>query len=129
MVVERRAEDWKDIAHGQVPTRAAGGPAAIVEQLAEVGSEAPIRWPDLASVGVGVPGLYDPATGSTRFLVNLPGDWDGVPVAAPMSAALGLPVAVINDARAFGLAELRLGAGRGVSSLVGPRRSARAWAA
>ena len=68
VVVERHAEDWQDIAHGQVSTRAAGGPAAIVEQLAEVGHEALIRWPDLASVGVGVPGLYDPATGSTRFL-------------------------------------------------------------
>jgi glucokinase len=34
-------------------------------------------------------------------------------------SALGLPVALINDARAFGLAELRLGAGRGASSLVG----------
>jgi glucokinase len=30
-----------------------------------------------------------------------------------------VPVALINDARAFGLAELRLGAGRGASSLVG----------
>jgi glucokinase len=119
VVVEHEADQWRDIAHGQVPTRAADGPAAIVEQLAEVGREALIRWPDLSSVGVGVPGLYDPATGSTRFLVNLPGDWDGVPVAAPVSAALGLPVALINDARAFGLAELRLGAGRGASSLVG----------
>ena len=36
-----------------------------------------------------------------------------------MSAALGIPVALINDARAFGLAELRLGAGRGARSMVG----------
>ena len=35
------------------------------------------RWPAIATVGVGVPGLYDPATGSTRFLVNMPGDWAG----------------------------------------------------
>jgi glucokinase len=40
-------------------------------------------------------------------------------VAGPVGAALGLPVALINDARAFGLAELRLGAGRGASSMVG----------
>ena len=31
----------------------------------------------------------------------------------------GVPVALINDARAFGLAELRLGAGRGASSMIG----------
>jgi len=40
-------------------------------------------------------------------------------VAGPVAAALGVPVALINDARAFGLAELRLGAGRGASSMVG----------
>ena len=33
--------------------------------------------------------------------------------------ALGLPAFLINDARAFGLAELRLGAGRGASSMIG----------
>ena len=77
------------------------------------------RWPDISTVGIGVPGLYDPVAGSTRFLVNMPGDWAGRPVAPPVAAALGLPVALINDARAFGLAELRLGAGRGASSMVG----------
>ena len=47
------------------------------------------------------------------------GAWDGYPIVEPVSAALGVPVALINDARAFGLAELRLGAGRGASSMVG----------
>ena len=37
----------------------------------------------------------------------------------PVGDALGVPAALINDARAFGLAELRLGAGRGASSMVG----------
>jgi glucokinase len=77
------------------------------------------RWPDVATAGVGIPGLYDPHTGATRFLVNIPGPWDGYPVAGPIADALDVPVALINDARAFGLAELRLGAGRGASSLVG----------
>jgi glucokinase len=66
-----------------------------------------------------VPGLYDPARGTTRFLVNVPGDWAGRPVGPPVEAALGIPAALINDARAFGLAELRLGAGRGVQAMVG----------
>jgi glucokinase len=42
-----------------------------------------------------------------------------VPVAGPVGEALGLPATLINDARAFGLAELRLGAARGASSMVG----------
>ncbi len=70
-------------------------------------------------MGIGVPGLYDPATGVVEFLVNMPGGWRGVAVGAPVAAVLGLPVALINDARAFGLAELHLGAGRGVRSMLG----------
>jgi glucokinase len=76
-------------------------------------------WPGTSSIGVGVPGLYDPATGATRFLVNVPGAWAGRPVAAPIAEHCGVPVALVNDARAFGLAELRLGAARGASSMVG----------
>jgi glucokinase len=118
-VVERAGETWQALDRGQVPTRVAAGPDGIVAQLGEMGRQAMITWPDVETAGIGIPGLYDPHAGSTRFLVNIPGDWDGRPVVAPVSAALGVPVALINDARAFGLAELRLGAGRGASSMVG----------
>jgi glucokinase len=118
-VVEQVDDGWRSVDRGAVPTRAAAGPAGIVEQLGDAAAAAMRDWPDVASIGVGVPGLYDPASGATVFLVNLPGDWDGVPVAEPLRARLGVPIALINDARAFGLAELRLGAGRGASSIVG----------
>jgi glucokinase len=116
---EHDAAEWRAVDRGQVPTRTTAGPPAIVQQLAEVGAEVLARWPDIASIGVTVPGAYDPATGEARFIVNLPGDWNGVAVTGPIRDALGVPTAMINDARAFGLAELRLGAGRGASSLVG----------
>ena len=123
-VVEHEAGDWRVLDRGHVPTRT-GGPDAIVPQLAEVGRAAIERWPAadrdpaISTAGIGIPGLYDPRTGATRFLVNIPGPWDGYPVAGPVATELGVPVALINDARAFGLAELRLGAGRGASSMVG----------
>jgi glucokinase len=110
---------WTTLDCGQVPTRATDGPDAVVARIAEMCATAVVRWPDISTVGIGVPGLYDPVAGSTRFLVNMPDDWAGRPVAPPVAAALGLPVALINDGRAFGLAELRLGAGRGASSMVG----------
>ena len=88
-------------------------------RLAAVGAEAVGRSPGVTSVGIGIPGLYDPAAGTTRFLVNFPGGWPGVPVAGPVGTALGLPASLINDARAFGLAELSLGAARGASSMIG----------
>ena len=65
-----------------------------------------------------MPGLYYPRRGETRFLVNMPGPGT-LPGGRHVGDALGLPAHLINDARAFGLAELRLGAGRGASSMVG----------
>lgn len=118
-VVEHDGDTWRVLDQGQVRTKVAGGPDAIVAQLGDTGRTARDRWPGIISVGVGVPGLYNPAAGATRFLVNIPGDWMERPVAGPVAAAVGVPVALINDARAFGLAELRLGAARGASSMVG----------
>jgi glucokinase len=118
-VAEREAESWRVLDRGHVPTPGEGRPDAVVERLVEVGREAIARSPAVRSVGIGVPGLYDPVAGTTRFFVNLPGSWAGVAVAGPVGDALRLPAFLINDARAFGLAELRLGAGRGASSMIG----------
>ena len=117
-VAEHAADSWRILDRGLAATLS-GGPEAIVPQLAETGRAALDSWPGVTTAGIGVPGLYDPRTGATRFLVNIPGPWDGYPVAGPVAAVLGIPVALINDARAFGLAELRLGAGRGAASMVG----------
>jgi glucokinase len=117
--VERRDDAWSTLDRGQVPTLAAEGPDAVIGRVIEIGRAAVDQRPAIASIGVGVPGLYDPLAGTTRFLVNMPGAWADRPVAGPVEAALGLPTSLINDARAFGLAELRLGAGRGAKSLVG----------
>src|SRR5205823_4057199 len=45
--------------------------------------------------------------------------WDGHRVSVSLGEALQVPVALINDARAFGVAELALGAGRGGSTIIG----------
>ena len=122
-VVEHVGDAWSTVARDQVPTRLladpATVPAGVVAQLAEVALAAIAAWGPVASIGIGIPGLYDPVRGTARFLPNIPGPWPGTPIAAPVAAAAGLSVALINDARAFGLAELRLGAGRGISSMVG----------
>jgi glucokinase len=119
VVVEHDGGDWRVLDRDQVATPAADGPGAVVGRLASVGVEAVAKWPGVTSAGIGVPGLYDPVSGTTRMLPNVPGTWAGRPVAGPVGAALGLPAFLINDARAFGLAELRLGAGRGASSMIG----------
>ncbi len=119
VVIEHDADEWRVLDRDQVATPIEDGPDAVVSRLSTVGAEAMDRCEGVSTVGIGVPGLYDPAAGTTRFLVNFPGDWAGKPVAGPVGDALGLPATLINDARAFGLAELRLGAGRGASSMIG----------
>ena len=111
--------DWRILDRDQVATPAADGPDAVVDRLISVGRSLLAKADGASTVGIGIPGLYDPATGATRFLVNIPGAWDGKPVGGPVGEALGLPATLINDARAFGVAELRLGAGRGASSMIG----------
>ncbi len=118
-VVEHAGDAWQVIARNQVDTRASRGPDAVIDRLAKVGAEAVTRQPGVSTVGIGIPGLFDPNAGTTRLLINLPGDWQGKPAAAVVGGALGLPAHLINDARAFGLAELRLGAGRGVKAMIG----------
>lgn len=124
-VVERASDGqasdaWRTLDQGQVATDLGGGEATIVPQLARLATELRDRSEGLAtSVGVAVPGLYIPETGVVTFLTNVPGDWAATPVGGPVSAATGLPTALINDARAFGLAELRFGAGRDADSFIG----------
>ncbi len=119
VVLQHEAGAWESLDRDQVSTPAADGPDAVIARLATAGAEAISRNPGVSTVGIGVPGLYDAAAGTTRFLVNIAGAWAGKPVAGPVGEALGLPAFLINDARAFGIAELRLGAGRGASSMIG----------
>jgi glucokinase len=101
------------IGSGTKQTLGERGPEEVVRRLGEIARQAIAETGPVDAVGIGVPGLYDRAGGTARFMTNLPGDWAGVPVAGPVAEELGLPVDLINDARAFALAEATLGAGRG----------------
>src|SRR6266550_885889 len=106
-------------AKGQVPTDTSRGERGVVGQLVGIARSCARDLGRIDSVGVGVPGLYHPAAGTTRFMPNIPGSWEGVPVAAEVGEAVQAPSRLINDARAFTLAEHRLGAGRGAGSMLG----------
>jgi glucokinase len=118
-VVERSDGDVRTLATGGVSTRTDRGSPGVVAQLAEVGSAAIRQVGGVVSAGVGVPGMIDPATGVTHLIPNIPGDWAGVAVASPVGRAIAVPTHLINDARAFTLAELLLGAGRGARTMLG----------
>jgi glucokinase len=75
---------------------------------------------EIAGLGVGLPGLLDRAAGRVPDSPNLP--WlEGVPVAALLSASLGLPeqrIRLENDANVAALGELWLGAARGHANIL-----------
>lgn len=111
------------LARRVAPTDSADGPDAVLMRMTDdirrVVADAGLGLSDVHGIGCGVPGVYDDATGHTLFLPNLIGTWHQVPVGPTLTAALGVPVWLINDARAFVLAEAAYGAGRGQQNVVG----------
>ncbi|MCC6861094.1 MAG: putative N-acetylmannosamine-6-phosphate 2-epimerase [Bryobacterales bacterium] len=93
-----------------------GGRQPLLDHLKSTGarviSEARAAGREPAALGVATAGWVDPAAGRVVYATeNLPG-WTGTPIAGELSAALGLPVAVENDANSLAVAEHRFGAGR-----------------
>jgi predicted NBD/HSP70 family sugar kinase len=99
------------------PAGAEHGPPAVIGNLVAAGRRAVERLGPVDGAAVGVPGLFDDRTGSIELFPNLPGDWNGTSLTAPLETALGVPTSIINDARAFTLAESRLGAAAGCDTV------------
>jgi len=72
---------------------------------------------DLRAVGLAVPGLVDPETGTVGAAANLAG-WIAVPVAEMLRRRLPVPVRVDNDVNLAALGETWRGAGRGCRHLL-----------
>lgn len=87
--------------------------AYSVDQVIE---EAGLTRADIYAVGLGIPGLIDPARGIGIASVNL--NWRNVPVRAELQERLGLPCFIENDVKAAALGEARYGVGRNLDSLV-----------
>jgi len=109
------------VARRRRPTAASGDPRAdvdaIVRDLHALVAEAGLSLDAVESIGLSVPGPFDPQQGVLLKPPNLPG-WNGVPIQAWMTSALGRPIAIDNDANAAALAEWRFGAGQGVHHMV-----------
>jgi glucokinase len=116
-VLRREADDYEVVATDSVQTEADDGPEVVTANIVAAGRGA-MDDGDVATVGLGVPGLFDAETGSVLLFPNLPGAWEGFPLRDRIGDALGMPVQMINDARAFTLAEGLIGAGKGHSTVV-----------
>ena len=75
-----------------------GAVPAIAACLDEALERAGLQRPDLAAVGVGVPGRVDPKRGHVTLAVNL--GWTDFALRDALELELGLPVVIENDVRA-----------------------------
>ncbi|WP_371515524.1 ROK family protein [Kitasatospora sp. NBC_01300] len=85
--------------------------ATVVDLVADVRREAARQGAQVDAVGLAVPGIVDEATGTGVYSATI--GWRDVPFRELVAERTGLPVAVTHDVRAGGVAEARLGAGRG----------------
>jgi glucokinase len=100
-----------------IPTADFHGPHALINEMAARVGRLRASFPDIAAIGVGVPGLVDFDRGFVHELTNVPG-WKHVPLKTLLSDKAGLPVVVDNDANAMAWAEFRYGAARGLRNVV-----------
>jgi glucokinase len=96
-------------------TGAQRGPEAVVATILEVAEGLVARGRAdgcrVAAVGLAVPGVIDEAAGVAVWSANV--GFRDVPLRSLLADRLGLPTVLGHDVRAGGIAEARLGAGRG----------------
>jgi glucokinase len=101
------------------PTPRHLGPDAVItttiHAIAGLRAQVPAAT-QVRAVGLVVPGLVDAAQGIAVYAANL--GWRQLPLRQIVADAVGLPVILDHDVRAAGLAELELGAGRGLREIL-----------
>ncbi len=89
----------------------------VEETIAETMTEHGISRSQFAGVGIGAPGPLDRETGIVLITPNL--GWTNFPLRDRVSAAVGLPAALDNDANCATLGEWWIGAARGSQHVIG----------
>lgn len=93
------------------------GADALVQEIARVIGELQKLHPNVAAIGVGVPGFVDFKTGLVHNVTNVEG-WVRYPLKRRLEALTELPVTAENDANCMAYAEWKRGSGRGMKNLV-----------
>lgn len=75
------------------------------------------KFDGIKAAGISCGGPLDSRRGVIMSPPNLPG-WDDVHITEILSAELGIPVAIQNDANACALAEWKFGAGKGTQNMI-----------
>ena len=113
-------EQGEIIAKVSCPTGVERGYGPVIADMAklciEAVEKAGISMDEVKGIGVGIPGIQDPATGLIPFCTNL--GWHQVPLVEEMHKYIDKPVFVGNDATVAGLAEAVAGVSAGATTSV-----------
>ena len=113
-------EQGEIIAKASCPTGVERGYGPVIADMAKLSLEALEKsghtLDEVAGIGVGIPGIEDPATHIVPFCTNL--GWHQVPLVSEMQKYIDKPIFVGNDATVAGLAEAVAGVSAGVSTSV-----------
>lgn len=96
----------------RIPTPQPSTPAAVSDAIAQIVADHGWNGP----VGVTIPGVV--RSGVVETAANIDDGWIGLDAATMLTDGLEMPVTVLNDADAAGLAEARHGAAKGVGGAV-----------
>ncbi|MFI7603721.1 ROK family protein [Micromonospora sp. NPDC049366] len=112
--------DGRTVHSERHPTDAARGPDAVVDTILAVAEglagKARADGRNPVALGVAVPGIVDEARGVAVWSANI--GFRDVPLRDLAVARLGLPTTLGHDVRVGGVAEARLGAGRGAGHVL-----------
>jgi polyphosphate glucokinase len=102
----------------RLSTPADGTPESVAGVLDQLINELAAASPEISigTVGIAIPSIVQ--HGVARSAANMDQGWIGLDAEGYLSSRLGLPVSVVNDADAAGVAEARYGAGRDVKGVV-----------
>ncbi len=110
-------EDGEIIEKEKAATPAGCGYAETVEIIVSVtGKISAEHGAPVCGLGIGAPGVVDGEKGVVRSSGNL--GWENKPLAEDLSAMLGIPVMLSNDANAAAYGEYVCGAGKQYNSVV-----------
>jgi glucokinase len=112
IVVEIQGSSFRELEKGQVPTEASLGPEQVTKRIADLITSCE-KSQSIEGVALAVPGIFDHDSGNILLFPNLPGNWNQFPLVSKLTDLTRKNISLINDARAFCLAESTLGAGRG----------------
>lgn len=102
-----------ELLHQGTPRPATATPLQVMEVIADLSR----RMPEPGSgVGIALPSVVQ--KGVVRTAANIDPAWIATDAAALAAQVLGRPAECLNDADAAGFAEMRWGAGKGVTGLV-----------